>query len=349
MNSWKYITSGLISICLFSTCSEDFQLTEPYKDIPVIYGIINRSDSTQYFRIEKAYVDENIPASEIAQRPDSLYYINPVVKLYNLKTHKECTLTRVDGNNEIKEIRVINGKLDTVYFKRIDGPFATAPNYLYKFGVKDITLNDGDSVRLELNRNNGSPLVYSKIALVSKFNFEYPGDNIRQLKLFYGSVYPFQWKNKSNTSVFDLKARIYIDELNLFTQETKSVFIDIPLGSGIPGATGKNDNYSTLKVYGSSFYNNLHEQLTPVTGIERSIDRIEFFLTGGGPEISEYNTILNANTGITASQEIPRYSNISEGFGIFSSVLTIVKRITLEDPTIDSLKVHPLTRDLNFK
>ena len=43
-----------------NSCSEDFQLTEPYKDIPVIYGLLNRADTAHYIRIHKTLVNKKI-------------------------------------------------------------------------------------------------------------------------------------------------------------------------------------------------------------------------------------------------------------------------------------------------
>lgn len=339
MNSYNQIAFLFAIVFLLSSCTEDFQLTEPYKDIPVIYGIIDRSDTAQYFRIEKGFVDENIPATEIAQNADSLYYPNPSVILYDITTNKSYPLIRVDGNLE--------------GYPRADGPFAKAPNYLYKLSTKTPFLNGGDSLKIELIRSANSVPVTSRISLVNDISFTRPDATTRQFKIFYGSSIQFQWKNKSNTSVFDMKAMVYIEEYNKIDSSIKKKIIEIPLGNNIQGSIGKADNLSNTIVSGATFYNFFHDQLTPETGVERYIEKIDFYLTGGGPEIGEYYSILNANTGITASQEIPRYSNIYEGankaFGIFSSVVTIVKTITPEDPTVDSLQVHPLTRDLNFK
>ncbi|MBK6546506.1 MAG: hypothetical protein WAR77_02395 [Saprospiraceae bacterium] len=318
-----------------NSCSEDFQLTEPYKDIPVIYGLLNRADTAHYIRIQKAFVDENIASTQLAKNPDSIYYPNPTVKLVNELTKQEFLLSKVDGNLE--------------GLVRQNGPFATSPNYLYKILSKDINLKGGDKITLQLLRGDGKAPVTATIILVGDISFTFPDDNTRQLKIFYESSYLFGWKHQSNTSVFDLKALVSIDELNIVTQKVETKIIEIPFAKSFPGKTGSSTNISSTKVLGSTLYNFLHDQLTVDPSIERYINKLDFYLTGGGPEIQNYLNIINANTGITASQEIPRYTNLSEGFGIFSSAVTIKKTITLQNPTIDSLQMHPLTRDLNFK
>jgi hypothetical protein len=335
MNPSKISIISLFVVLFLSSCTEDFQLTEPYKNIPVIYALINRTDTAQYFRIQKAYVDENIPATQIAKNPDSLYYSNPTVTLKNLTTRKDYSLIKVDGNAE--------GII------RNDGPFATTPNILYKLLTREKILNGGDSLLLELKPSDGSHVITSRIVLVSDISYVFPDENTRQFKIFYNSSYNFQWKHKDNTRVFDLKAIVDIDEFNIVTLKTEKKIIEIPIARNVFGNIGRADNLTSTKIFGSTFYVFFNDKLSPDPAIERYINKIDFILLGGGPEIGEYNTILNANTGITASQEIPRYTNISEGFGIFSSTIKIVKTITAEPPTVDSLRTNPLTRQLNFK
>ncbi|HEX5625482.1 MAG TPA: hypothetical protein VFX48_05665, partial [Saprospiraceae bacterium] len=143
---------------------------------------------------------------------------------------------------------------------------------------------------------------------------------------------------------------VYVDEFDLVTQQIlDSKVIEIPFGNNLPGKTGQTVNISSTKINGSTLYQFLHDKLTPSANTGRFLNKIDFYLTGGGPEFQTYLNILNANTGITASQEIPRYTNLSEGFGIFTSTYTIKKTITLQPPSLDSLQAHPLTRDLNFR
>ncbi|HEX5626239.1 MAG TPA: hypothetical protein VFX48_09500, partial [Saprospiraceae bacterium] len=157
MIRYSIFAGFLGSLLILSSCSEDFQLTEPYKDIPVVYGIIKRTDTAQYIRVQKAFVDENLAASQIAKNPDSLYYTNPEVKLINATTKKEYTLFRVDGNLE--------------GYPREAGPFATAPNYLYKILTKDLSISGGDQLVLSIDRKNGTPLVTANIVAVGDLLF----------------------------------------------------------------------------------------------------------------------------------------------------------------------------------
>ena len=41
---------------LSTSCNKDFKLFEDYKDITIVYGLINKEDSISYLRIEKAFL-----------------------------------------------------------------------------------------------------------------------------------------------------------------------------------------------------------------------------------------------------------------------------------------------------
>ncbi len=324
-----------LAASIFTTCTEDFQLTEPAKPMPVVYGLLDRTDSAYYIRVEKAFVSEDIAASTIAQNPDSLYYPQADVRLYNKSQKLEFTLLKVDGNLE--------------GYSRKAGPFAQSPNYLYKIPSTLVKLNGGDSLQLRVDAPSLPGLVTADIAVVSDLRFSFPDDLTRQLKFFTVNSFDFQWKHRSNARVFDLKALVYVEEVDLVSNTSTFKVLDMSIAKNLPGREGSGELFTSTKVFGSSLYNVLHDQLQPATGIERYLQKLEFVLTGGGPELKEYFDVLNANTGITASQEIPRYTNLSQGFGIFSSKFTVVKSINPEPPTLDSIQAHPLTRDLNFK
>ena len=69
----------ILLLCVFAfamvSCDNELDTIEEYKDIPVVYGFISLSDTAQYIRIERAFVDPNQSALDLAQNPDSLYYI----------------------------------------------------------------------------------------------------------------------------------------------------------------------------------------------------------------------------------------------------------------------------------
>ena len=124
---------------------------------------MSKSESANYFRIEKAFLDNDISALDIAQIADSLYYDDDeiTVQLVSLDANNPATYTlfRVDGNEE--------------GFPRESGIFVDAPNYLYKLELPpDEELIGGQEYQLQINRGDDLPLVMATETLWTIFKFE---------------------------------------------------------------------------------------------------------------------------------------------------------------------------------
>ena len=113
----------LLVCCLFTlfSCSNEFELNAPAKEIPIVYGLLSRSDDVHYIRIEKAFIDENTSALELAQDPNALYFENVQVELVHESNGDAFLMERVDASQ--------------LGLEREDGIFATTPNILYKLGT----------------------------------------------------------------------------------------------------------------------------------------------------------------------------------------------------------------------
>ena len=69
--------SLLAGLVCFQACTTDVNLYADYKDIPVIYGLIDVSQDTNFIRINRAFSGNNdhpINANEVAMIADSCNY-----------------------------------------------------------------------------------------------------------------------------------------------------------------------------------------------------------------------------------------------------------------------------------
>lgn len=324
---FKFQTVILIGIfsLLLSSCTEDFDLTEPWKDIPVMYAMLNRFDTAQYVRIEKAFVSEDLSAAEIAKNPDSLYYKSAKVTLVNKTANKSYIMTKVDASKE--------------NYIRQEGDFATTPNFLYKVKTKDIILRGQDDIVIELDRGDGSKIVSSQINMIKDVKLELD-DLIRELGFNPTLNQTYSWLPGSNAQVFNFKLNIQVEERNSTDGSiVKKNFSTNILSNGIE---------KNATINGKVFYDLLSSNLTANPAISRSILDVSLELKSGSKELRDYLTIVNANTGLTASQEIPRYSNISEGFGIVYSTCFWTKSFSISPNTINFLRTLDQTKNLNF-
>src|SRR5688572_30550330 len=139
-----------LSIILYS-CDNELVVIDEWKDIPVVWGLLNKSDTAHYIRVEKAYLDPTTSALDIARIPDSLYYENASVSLKRVNTGQIFPLERVIGELE-------GYPRDT--FQQSDpdsaGIFAETPNYLYKIKANVINLVVGEAYEFILDRGDGT-------------------------------------------------------------------------------------------------------------------------------------------------------------------------------------------------
>src|ERR1044071_7961899 len=80
-NMKRFFLLGLTALIALTGCEKDFEVAAPYKDIMLVYGIIDPLDSAHYIRIQKAFLDENKSAIEMSKIPDSSYFSNLAVKI----------------------------------------------------------------------------------------------------------------------------------------------------------------------------------------------------------------------------------------------------------------------------
>src|SRR5205809_8051029 len=65
---------GLAS-SIFSGCSTDLDTNAPYKEITVIYSVLNPAENIHYVKVNKAFQNKNSDATAIAANiPDSTTY-----------------------------------------------------------------------------------------------------------------------------------------------------------------------------------------------------------------------------------------------------------------------------------
>jgi hypothetical protein len=108
-----------------------------------------------------------------------------------------------------------------------------------------------------------------------------------------------------------------------------------------------------VNINGENFYRFLARSLSPVTGtnIRRCLGNMDVYINAGGSDLAEYIKARNANDGLISglNPAVP-YSNISEGFGVFSATVRTWKRNISFDPDVyNFLNRSELTSNLGFK
>lgn len=329
----------LFALTLFfvTGCSNDFDLTEDWKDITVVYGLLDQSEAVQYIRVEKAFLDPTTSAIQIAQIADSLYYDNIRVELRAFRPNGT-------GGN-IYPLQRVNAEDEG--FTREDGIFASSPNYLYKL---DEQIDEDFSYQLVITKDDESTIeaetkICEDFDLTSPFELSSP---IRFDATSSNQSTTFRWSTTSNSKFYNAKLLIEISEApnNDPTNITNRKLI-----WNIQENIKPNDNgLISLKPNGIAFYEFLANELEP--GFNRQLIGVELVVGAGAEDLLNYIEIGQVNSGITGADLVPTYTNLEGGdaYGVFSSryYKTFGQYQVFTAPTLDSLSTGYRTNNLGF-
>jgi hypothetical protein len=331
----------IASAIFYPSCSNDIDLTSEWKDIPIVYGLISKSDTVNYIRVEKAFIDNNISALDLAQISDSLYYENISVQIKSLNPNNPATydLVRVDGNLE--------------GFVREEGIFANAPNYLYKLELPAGELVGGQDYELVINRGDNSALVTATAMLVDDIEIRDPEtdpDNADPIKWDLSGL-KVGWRGSEGAQLFDVTLFLHIEEKDLSNPANDRIItLEWKIEENQTAVYSNEQVRMDTRLTKVDLFQYLNGRLDINPTVARKFLSFDVLVTGGGQALIDYISTGNANTGITSTQVIPTYSNLSEGFGIFSSRNSQRQEgYVLSEPTIDSIQNNTLTKDLNFQ
>jgi len=324
-----------IGMVTFLSCDNTLDLIEERMDIPIVYGLLSTTDTAQYIRVERAFVDETISAIELAQDPDALYYENVDVSIIRLSNNETSILERVDGNEE--------------GFPRQEGAFATAPNFLYKISTSEINLVEGEEYQLSIERGEPLATVTASTTLVEAPLISRPSSGSR-LDFFDTRIQEITWLGNENNSLYDVSLLLRFFEKNLDVPnsafEQREVLWSVE--RGIEPNSGELRGEALIE--GNRFFGFLAGALDREANYDRRFIDIDLILDAGGAEIAQYQNVGLANLSITSSQDIPTFTNLSEGRGLFSSRTRIIsENIEVTPRTLDSLANGAITAGLGFQ
>jgi len=325
------VLAAISAVFSMISCNNDLDITADYKEIGVIYGLLNTSEAIHEVRIQKAFLGDG-DATVMAQVPDSTYYPDILT---------------------VKMERIKNGSvLQTFYLNRTIGPdkepgaFPTSPNILYQTSEKLF----GDSeYKITVTNNETGYEMWSSSPLVDTVKIIKPSVTSSQIINWYG-LFPLniEYAVNSKAEVYNLIIRFKFTEESISTGQITSKYIDwnyateyVPDPSLISSISYSIDN-------GDNFYKFVSQKLNPDNTVVRHAGTLDFIVSAGAEVLANYISINSATTSVLTS--IPQYTNVNNGLGIFSSrFVTTSPNKPMGGASIDSLKNGQYTYDLGFQ
>lgn len=349
---------GCFLVLGLHSCSEDFTVAAPYRQVTVVAGILDMKDTAHYIRIQKAFMDENKSAIQMSKEPDSSFYSNLVVKLYEYDSAQtraldSVMLYRVDLNNEgYPKKTPIN-----------DQQFFTSPHYAYKFVKSDLSPRLWYRLTIH-NTNTGRTDSSDYVGIInSDSNRNFDGFYIPEFQL---ANYIIDFSKTTQTSQYRLSPfvpknsrmlegylRFHYAERNVVTGQTVRMppldyAFDTDMSATKPGVRAE---LSTLNANIYAFLNSSIGAAPP--NVERLMDSCDIFVYAASPEIYYYRLInLGQTGGITSENIQPNYTNFSgtDVIGVLGSRgMRAYYNAAISKVTLDSLRDSPITESLRIR
>ena len=305
---------GIFLGTLFYNCKPDFPLNADYKDIPVVYGILNYQDSIHYLKIYKGFQPKNGSVYIDAQNPDSIYYYDDVLVILEEYDENEIRTQRPD---------ILLGI--TSDFERDPGIFYWNEDKIIYFTTEPIFMNNIYYIKI-INKKNGN-IIQGKTKIVNDFKIAIMASNINMLSKTSHVVLNPALNAAENG--YEIHVIFYYFEVDILTQAVTTFKITKNITPQI-GSQFKYDKYHNeiSKEYVPTFYDDIAVHIKPNNNVIRYIGTpgsngscIEIQAWAVGEDL--YNFLISNKPSSSFMEMNIRYSNLtaSEGltFGFLSS------------------------------
>ncbi len=317
-NRYFYLLVFGFTLFLLPACETDFDVNASYKDITIVYGILDPAQQNQYIRINKAYLGQG-DALQYAQIADSITYDTAIIfaKIDELKGDvvlqsiflKPRRVQRSEDPNspfynpQFPYLLVYEGKIPT--------PAAISGN-------DTIWIHTDHKFRLEVHNKKTGKLVTSTTLMVKDFNISRP---------LYNPSKPFikilnkenqntvKWRAAVNGRRFQAVYRFYYKE---FTGANDTTYHSADYQLGVVKSQ-RTDGTEDLEISfsGSAFYKFLSSVIPPNPSVKRLPWKMDLIIAVIPDEFNIYLEVNEPSSSIV--QERPEYTNIVNGYGLFTS------------------------------
>jgi hypothetical protein len=303
----------ILAVLLLTRCSNDVDLYADYKEITIVYGLMDVSDDTTFIKIAKAFTGPG-NALIMAQDPDSSNYP------FKLDA-------KLMGKKNGADLEPIVLDTVTIYNKQEGDSVFYYPKQLMYYTTEPLDVNAVYTLAINTGKNEVSAVS----PLIGNLTVSYPYNTID-----FMNDHAVKWSSVKNGKRYEVKAIFnyreflpgtYEDTLNL------SFPLETIFSSSVKVSSNTDGGEDLELIYtGESFFNELNAKLEVVPNIERWAGNVDVIVTAGSEVLHYYIEINHALAG-SLVQEIPNYTNINNGIGIFASRHSVIKSVSLSGYT----------------
>ena len=290
----------LLSSILFSSCETDFNVNADWKEVTVVYSLLDQNEDKQYIRINKAFLG-NENAYVMASVADSLNY-NP--------NNLEVKIDKLSASGNVLETKILT---DTIIFKE-DGLFSVEENIIYVFDT-DNFLNEEKEYKLTISNLVSGNIISSQTKLIHDLTLMSAFNNPAYKMGFYSQTGDFsnttiEWTHSKNAAIYQMTLFISYTEYGADTivKTVQKVYPIIEYDG--------NPNMSQ-QITGEEFFNLLAYNIPSSSTVNRRINNLDILFSVGTADVNTYINLNEPPTGIVQERDL--FTNIDGGIGLFAA------------------------------
>lgn len=319
MKNYILFTATLITLLFgFQSCNDKVELAVDFQETPIIYGLLDQSDSVHMIKITRAFIGPG-NSLDIAQIPDSSYFNSVYAEI------REYTSTGLSRTWVLKDSTILNKETNGIFYAPEQKVYV-----MYSKSLDNSDLASGNDLstdatyRLYVNINNGEFEVEGETDLVKGIDpssdvYSYTYDFVKN----DGSALSSENLNTAtgNSNVMQMSLVLHYSEYIGMSATQKSK--EWVLGEYY---TDQNSTQA-FSGPGAAFFNQIQiacENADPLVD-KRNFEGITLKVVAGSEDF--YNYMLVNEPSSSLAQNKPSYTNLeaSDGrqvIGIFASRFT---------------------------
>ena len=329
MRRIKSILPFLLLLTALISCNKDLNVNAGWKDITVVYGLLDQSENITYIKITKAFLGPGNALSFAKISDSSNYPGNLEVRLDEyvgtvLKPSYTCADTIVHNKQ----------KGDSVFYY--------PDQHMYRAITKG-KLDQNNTYRLHiLNKTTGKEIT-SETEMVHDFEILYPQGG--QAAFQAGQSFRVRWAPAVNAKRYQLTVRFFYSDI--LGHDTTHRSIDwVVTNFKVVGAQSTQDYDEYYS--GDGFYSVVGALVDTTIIRTRVADSCQYIFSVAASALNTYMEVTEPS--LTIVQEKPAFTNIVNGIGLFSSRYTKVSSSPGVTPaTKQQLKTNIHTAGRGFK
>lgn len=328
----RYIVKFLFVIFLtfsFHACKKELNLNAEWKDVTVVYGLLNQNDTIHYIKITKAFLGPG-NALEYAKIPDSSNYA------------KQLTVYMEEWESHTLKNTYI---LDTTTITNKDSGFFYFPDQLVYF--YEAMLNENYIYKLRIKKSDSLPEVYSETPLIHDFKIIKP-TALQKVSFIPDKNANVEFISAEGGKRYQLTIRFhYLEALKADPSQIVENAIDWIVVNDLKSNDDQGGQDIEYYFPSNGFYSFVHASIPVNPDVTRTARYFDYIFSVAADNLNTYLEVTEPSISIV--QEKPAYTNIENGIGLFSSLFVKVRdSLQPSDETKAELKVNPLTKDLGF-